>query len=131
MAKKKPVMDKTPGIVSWNELVSTDVKGSKKFYQSLFGWKTKEMDMGGGCKYTIFSLANGQGVGGVMAPPPEVKGAPTMWMGYVTVTNLEAAVKKAKKLKAKICKDITDMGVGRFAVITDPQGGHIGLWQFK
>ena len=30
----------------WNELMTGDVEAAKKFYTALFGWETKEMDMG-------------------------------------------------------------------------------------
>jgi predicted enzyme related to lactoylglutathione lyase len=39
-------------------------------------------------------------------------------------------VAKAKALGAKICKDVTTLPMGRFAIISDPQGAGIGLWEF-
>jgi len=51
-------------------------------------------------------------------------------MSYVTVPDLPAAVAKAKALGAKICKDVIILPMGRFAIISDPQGASIGLWEF-
>jgi uncharacterized protein len=53
-----------------------------------------------------------------------------MWMGYVTVENLEASLAKATELGAEVHKGITTIPMGRFAIIGDPQGAIIGLWQF-
>jgi hypothetical protein len=70
-------------------------------------------------------------VGGLFQMPPEAKGAPTMWMPYVTVANLKEAVAKATSLGAKLCKDITTVPeMGSFVIINDPQGATLGLWEF-
>ena len=53
-----------------------------------------------------------------------------MWMGYVTVENLEASVAKAGELGAEVLKGITAIPMGRFAILADPQGAVVGLWQF-
>ena len=87
------------------------------------------MKMGPGMSYT-FLKAGEQNAAGLLQMPKEPGDAPTTWMAYVTVTDLPAAVAKAKALGAKICKDITDLPMGRFAIITDPQGAALGLWQF-
>lgn len=121
--------DMTPGIVSWNELVSRDPEASKKFYSQLFGWTAETMQMGPGAEYTMMK-AGDRPAAGLIRMPAEAGPAPTMWMSYVTVPDLPAAVAKAKALGAKICKDITQLPMGRFAIISDPQGAGIGLWEF-
>ncbi|HEY2951988.1 MAG TPA: VOC family protein [Verrucomicrobiae bacterium] len=121
--------DMTPGIVSWNELVSRDPDASKRFYSQLFGWKVETMNMGPGSEYTMLK-AGERPAAGLIRLPAEAGPAPTMWMSYVTVTDLPAAVAKAKALGAKICKDVTALPMGRFAIISDPQGAGIGLWEF-
>jgi uncharacterized protein len=121
-------MDKTPGKISWQELTTRDTIGSAKFYSDLFGWAQEEMDMGAGT-YTIFKVGE-HSVAGMAVLPPEVQGAPEGWMNYVTVENLEASVAKARELGGKVCKDITSLQMGRFAIIRDPQGAVVGLWQF-
>jgi hypothetical protein len=121
--------DLTPGIVSWNELVSRDPEASKKFYGQLFGWTAETMNMGPGGEYTMMKTGD-RPAAGLIRMPAEAGPAPTMWMSYVTVPDLPAAVAKAKALGAKICKDITSLPMGRFAIISDPQGAGIGLWEF-
>ena len=121
--------DMTPGIVCWNELVSNDVEGSKQFYSELFGWTSEEMSMPDG-SYHFLKLGD-RPAGGLIQMPSEAEGAPTMWMPYVTVANLQEARDKAVGLGAKLCKDVTAVPeMGSFVIITDPQGATLGLWEF-
>ncbi len=121
-------MDTTPGIVSWNELMTRDAGASSTFYTALFGWTREDMDMGG-TTYHMFK-AGARPVGGMIGLPADAESMPVMWMSYITVENLEASVAKARELGATIHKDITSISMGRFAIVADPQGAVFGLWQF-
>lgn len=121
--------DMTPGVVSWNELVSRDPDASGKFYTQLFGWTADTMNMGPGMDYTFFKVGESREAG-LLRMPAEAGPAPTMWMSYVTVSDLPSAIAKAKALGAKLCKDVTSLPMGRFAIIADPQGATLGLWEF-
>jgi uncharacterized protein len=127
-SEKETEMDKTPGVISWNELMTRDTAASAKFYETLLGWKSETMDMDG-FAYTIFK-AGERSVAGMSTLPPEAANAPVMWTGYVTVEDLSAAIAKARELGAKILKDTVTFPMGSFAIIQDPQGAVIGLWQF-
>jgi uncharacterized protein len=117
------------GEFCWNELVTTDVDKCKKFYSSLFGWEMHDHDLGE-CTYTILKQS-GQDVGGMMQIPQEHQGQiPPHWMSYVSVADLDASVAKAKSLGANIKQEPMSVGeFGRFAVLQDPSGAHIALWQ--
>jgi uncharacterized protein len=121
-------MDTTPGIFSWNELMTRDARASEKFYTALFGWTREEMDMGG-FSYSMFKSGE-RPVGGMFTLPPEAESMPAIWMAYVTVENLERSLAEAIELGAKVHKEITTTPIGRFAIIADPQGAVLGLWQF-
>lgn len=128
MSEQSNEMDTTPGIFSWNELMTRDARASAKFYTTLFGWSREEMDMGG---YTYSMFKSGErAVAGMFTLPPEAESMPGMWMAYVTVENLETSLAQAIELGAKVHKEITTLQMGRFAIIADPQGAVIGLWQF-
>src|SRR5438552_15678562 len=76
------------------ELMSTDVDKSKAFYKELFDWQYEEMSMPG-MNYTIIKVGEGTG-GGMMKNP--MPGASSMWMPYVLVDDVKAAINKAKSL---------------------------------
>ncbi len=114
----------TSGRFVWHDLMTTDIKASVAFYTELFGWKTKDVDMGPMGTYTMLK-AGDRDIGGMMPLDPK-HGVPTHWIGYCTVNDVDAAAKRAEKLGGKIGVPGTDIpNVGRFAVIADPQGAHI------
>ena len=110
------------------ELHSTDLKKAKTFYSQLFGWKLEDMPLAEGA-YTMIQV--GQGTGGGMMQQV-VPGAPSSWLAYVLVDDINVATTKAKALGAKVMKDVTEvMGAGWFSIISDPAGAALGLWQPK
>lgn len=110
------------------ELNTTDLKKAKDFYGKLFNWKLEDIDSPGG-GYTMIGVGEGTG-GGMMKNP--IPGAPSFWLAYVQVDDIEAATKKAKSLGAQVMKDVTPvMDFGSFSIITDPTGAHLALWKPK
>ena len=110
------------------ELATTDVAKAKQFSGGLFAWKLSDMPMAEGT-YTMIDVGEGTG-GGMMKNP--MPGAPSMWMAYVNVDDIQAATKKAKSLGANVMKDVTEVpAMGWFSIITDPTGAMLGLWQGK
>ena len=67
-------MDKTPGIFSWNELMTRDAAASAKFYTELFGWSREEMDMQG-YTYSMFKSGD-RAVCGMFTLPPDAESMP-------------------------------------------------------
>jgi predicted enzyme related to lactoylglutathione lyase len=52
------------------------------------------------------------------------------WVGYIGVDDVDAAAAKAQRLGGKIIAAPTDIpNVGRFAVVTDPQGAAFNLFK--
>jgi predicted enzyme related to lactoylglutathione lyase len=110
------------------ELNTNDVKKAKDFYGRLFDWKLEDIPSPGG-GYTMIAVGEGTG-GGLMKNP--IPGAPSFWLSYVLVDDIEAATKKAKSLGAQVMKDVTPvMDFGWLSIITDPTGATLGLWKPK
>jgi predicted enzyme related to lactoylglutathione lyase len=110
------------------ELATTSLPKAKAFYAKLFDWKLSDVSMPGGT-YTIIEVGKGTGGGMMKQMCP---GAPSAWMPYVLVKDIDAATKKAKKLRAKIMKDVTEVpGMGWLSIIVDPTGAMLGLWEPK
>jgi predicted enzyme related to lactoylglutathione lyase len=123
---------KTHGDFSWCELMTNDVEAAKKFYSALLGWTMEDMPMASGEAYTV-AKAGDQGVGGVMKMPKDMPpGVPPHWTAYVTVTDVDAAAKKAEELGATTLVPPTDIPeVGKFYVFKDPQGAVLALMEYK
>lgn len=108
------------------ELNTTDLGKAKSFYGQLFNWTLEEVP---GMEYTVIKVGEGTG-GGMMTHP--VPGAPSMWLPYVGVDDIEASTQKAKSLGATVVKDVTEIPmVGWFSVILDPTGAAIALFKPK
>lgn len=108
------------------ELQTKDTEKSRKFYESLFGWKLEQLP---GMDYTMINVGEGTG-GGMMKNP--VPGTPDSWLPYILVDDVAAATEKAKTLGATICKEVTEVpNFGWFSVIMDTTGAAFGLWQPK
>ena len=116
------------GALCWNELISTNLDVAAKFYADLFGWKLERSPMEG-MEYTLAKLGDVQ-VGGMMAQPEEMAGAPSMWNVYFAVTDCDATVAKTKGLGGKVVVPPMDIpSVGRFATLADPQGATFSILQ--
>ena len=116
-------MSNDHGRFIWYELITTDIDGASRFYEDVVGWTHEDMS-GDGMTYRALS-ADGNGVGGMMVIPPEAKarGAPPSWSGYICVDDCDAAAAKIKSLGGDVIRAPEDIpGIGRFAVVADPQG---------
>jgi uncharacterized protein len=117
-----------PGTMCWCELMTPDPERAGNFFSSLFGWSLKAS--GADTNYTEF--VNGkQAIGGMMPMVGgEWQGIPPHWMVYFAVGDCEGTVKKAEEIGGKICVPPHDIpNVGRFSVITDPQGAAFSVIQ--
>ena len=107
------------------ELCTTDTQKAKDFYSGLFGWSFTDNQMGNNMVYSTFKPSDGPG-GGVFSMP----GAPTAWLAYVGVEDINASTEKAKSLGATVLNGPAEIpNVGWFTVLKDPTGAMIALFQ--
>lgn len=116
------------GAFCWNELATTDLEAAQNFYKTLLGWEIKESDATGtGMVYNEI-VVGGQHVGGIYKTGPEFGQAPSGWMAYVAVDDVDAKARQVWELGGKVCVPPTDIpAVGRFCVVNDPTGATIAL----
>ena len=116
-----------PGSFTWSELQTRDIQGAKAFGEAVFGWTTSEWDMGNGV-YTIFNVGENGVAGATDVPPGVPEEIPSYWMTYFAVDDADAAVAKVRELGGSVAVEPVDAeGVGRFAIVTDPQGATFGM----
>lgn len=110
-----------PNSLCWNELVTRDVDTAKEFYSKVLGWKYESMSMGE-FDYHVAKVGE-RSNGGIMPMFGDMwEGIPPHWMVYFAVADADAIANQCKKLGGDIKVPPTDMSVGRFAVLSDPQG---------
>jgi predicted enzyme related to lactoylglutathione lyase len=116
-----------PVSFSWSELLTRDVEAAKAFGEAAFGWRAESRDFGG-MTYTVVHVGEG-GVGGIASMPGAVPdGVPSYWVNYFAVADCDGTVAKATELGGLVTLEPLDVeGVGRFAVLADPQGATFGV----
>ncbi|MGA7329482.1 MAG: VOC family protein [Rhodomicrobium sp.] len=120
-------MSDSRGRFVWYELVTTDVESAKAFYASVVGWGARAAV--GGSLYTLFT-AGDTAVAGLMKLPAEAAkaSAPSQWIGYVAVDDVDLAAGCVKKLGGNVYIPPTDVpNVSRFSIISDPQMATLAL----
>lgn len=111
------------GMFVWFEYVSSDTTKAKGFFGELFGWSTQEVPMPQGT-YSMIA-AGGATIGGYQ---PD-KGA-AHWLTHLRVDDAKAAAAKVTSLGGKVLAEPFKVGeFGTMAVVTDPHGGKLALWQ--
>lgn len=117
----------TNGTFHWNELMTGDVAKSKNFYGAVCGWTYDEMPMPEGT-YTLAKVGD-EIVGGIMDKAgTQMPDMPSTWGAYVSLDDVDAAVAKVEGAGGKVIAPCFDVeGVGRIALIQDPDGAMIGI----
>ncbi|TDV39832.1 VOC family protein [Actinophytocola oryzae] len=100
------------------DLRTTDRDQARSFYGDLFGWTTTE---------SLFTTA--EGPWGGLTPLSEGDDRPPQWVPYAPVENLDEALAKAVELGAKATRPRVDLPQGSVAVIEDPTGATLALWE--
>ena len=110
----------------WHELLSTDPDAAQAFYAALFGWNYDPVPMPSGA-YPMIRMGEAT-IGGVLPTPGE--GVPSHWLGYLSVADVDDAVREATEAGGSVRVPPTDMPeMGRYAMVADPSGALISFWK--
>lgn len=118
------------GTFGWNELSTRDPEAAKVFYGAVFGWRGETFDMGDGPDYVTWHIGDEEGsVGGMIDMrgdmPDEI---PPHWMVYFSVDDTDGTIDQVKERGGSVAFGPTEIpNVGRFAVLSDPQGAHFAV----
>lgn len=117
------------GRFCWQQLLAGDAEAVLPFYAETFGWQTAKLPMPGHPVWTV--SAGERAVGTIMQKPSDAdRSVRDHWLGYVAVADCAASHAEAEALGAKTHVPPTPMpGAGIYAVIADPTGAEIALWE--
>ncbi|MBT2186610.1 VOC family protein [Sphingobium nicotianae] len=107
----------------WYELMTPDVPGAKAFYEAVVGWKISDESASPGMDYRMISAPDAM-IGGVLPIDKDMAdhGARPVWVGYIGVDDVDAAVAGIKERGGNVHMGPVDISAGRLAMATDPQG---------
>jgi len=112
-----------PGAMTWNELASTDLDASAEFYRELFGWQTEPIE--GPMPYLVIKNPDGRMNGGIR---PAMENEPSYWLVYFGADDIDDRLTTAGDLGGTALMGATDIGMGRIAVVQDPQGAVFAMF---
>jgi predicted enzyme related to lactoylglutathione lyase len=114
------------GSFIWYELWTSDIDAASAFYGEVVGWTIGVNEMPQeGMDYRMIARSDGGFAGGALALTDEMigGGAKPGWLGYIYVPDVDAAAAAIAADGGAIHMPGTSLeGVGRFAMVTDPQG---------
>ncbi len=122
-------MAHTHGRFVWYELMTTDMEAAEIFYRDVVGWGAQDAGMSG-VRYTMFTVGS-RPVSGSMALPQSARsmGIPPLWLGYIAVDDVDTLAADIVIDGGVVHRAAADIpGIGRFAIVGDPQGAAFALY---
>jgi uncharacterized protein len=111
------------GALSWNELATADLDASAEFYRELFGWEAQPFE---GMDFPYRVIQNNGASNGGMRPSQENE--PTYWLVYFGTDDIDATLAKSTELGGTTLMGPMDIGMGKIAILQDPQGAVFALF---
>jgi predicted enzyme related to lactoylglutathione lyase len=123
-----PTRTSTPaGLPCWIDLLTSDKLRAKEFYGRLLGWSSTDAGEEFG-HYSSF-LHDDQVVAGLMGNTPD-SGSSDGWTTYLASDDAQATVDAVRAAGGAVALEPMDvMGLGHMAVVVDPGGATVGIWQ--
>jgi predicted enzyme related to lactoylglutathione lyase len=110
----------------WADVMTSDKPATRAFYAELLGWDAEEPneEFGGYFNFT----KDGGPIAGAM--DNQGGGMPDVWSIYLAVADAEATCEAVKKAGGSVMVEPMAVGtLGSMAVVIDPTGAVIGMWQ--
>lgn len=109
------------------DLSSSDPERAKDFYSQTFGWRAEQLGEEFG-NYVTFAKADAV-IAGMMKNDPG-SGVPDGWATYLASADANATAQAAKTAGGQVLMEpMQVMDLGAMAVLVDPGGAAIGVWQ--
>jgi len=115
-----------PGALTMNQLNTSDPTRAAAFYTEVFGWTIRSV---GTDDQPYWGIFNGPGLNGGMMQLPAGAPAPSHWLPYFAVDDLDGAVARLGRLGGQTLVPPLAVPAGRFAVAADPQGATLALFE--
>jgi len=119
-----------PGTIGWHDLTVRNAEAVRDFYREVVGWEFKAESMGEYDDFCMMPAGQGEVVAGICHARGANADVPSMWLMYITVSDVDAAAKICQQRGGTVIAGPRDMGGGRFCVIQDPAGAISALYQY-
>ncbi len=124
MADKLP-----PGTIGWIDMTAEHTERVRDFYAAVVGWRPAAMEMDDYDDY-FMRAKDGQPVAGICHKQGINADLPPVWIPYVVVDDLTGRLARCLARGGEVLGGIREApGQGSFAVIRDPAGAVMALFQ--
>jgi predicted enzyme related to lactoylglutathione lyase len=108
------------------EIPADDASRARRFYESVFGWETSEMEQFP--DYFLFSFGTIERAGGAIGIRNQSTGSQLRL--YISVDSIDEVLPKVTANGGTIVEPKTEIvGQGWYAVIDDTEGNQLGLYE--
>lgn len=118
------------GTINWFDLTIPNAEEVKDFYSKVVGWKPEALQVDDYNDY-VMSSPDGTPISGVCHKKGPNAALPSQWLMYVTIENMEKSLHECEINGGKIISPPKDGGNGMYAVIQDPAGAVMALFEEK
>ncbi|ERN40167.1 putative enzyme [Rubidibacter lacunae KORDI 51-2] len=119
------------GVFCWVDLATSDPDAAKPFYNQLFGWEFQDIPVENAPPYAM-AFKGERRVAALFLMPEEMKdqNVSPHWQSYINVEDLDAALQRWQSEGGTVLVPAcTILDSGRKAVVRDPTGAVVHLWQ--
>ena len=117
------------GAIGWQDLTVKNAEQVRDFYVQVVGWRSAPEPMGDYEDFHMIAPGSGKSVAGVCHARGMNADLPPQWLLYVFVEDIDRSVLKCLDLGGEVVTGPRTMGGGQFAVIRDPAGAVLALFQ--
>ncbi len=122
-----PSQEHHPGKVIFVQLTTTDMASAKQFYSGLFGWSFRDVK-GTRVPFSLAYVGTEQVAAIAQRPAPAGGHMQPTWLSFFSTPDVDAAVKLVAGQSGRVLSAPRDIpGLGREAVLADPQGAVFGI----
>ena len=114
-----------PGAMTMNQLNASSPSVAQDFYSDLFGWRFEQVSE----EPLYWGMYNGERLNGGMMPLPDESPAPSHWLAYFTVEDLDGAASRIGELGGQVVIAPMPIPSGRILVASDPEGAYFALFE--
>lgn len=113
------------GRLLWYDLTVENADDLRDFYARVCGWTPKDVSMGDYADYAM--EAGGEAVAGVCHKRGPNADLPPVWLAYVGVPSLDAALQAVRDGGGEVIEERRGVNTDSMAVIRDPAGAMLAL----
>ena len=115
------------GKIEWMDLTVPDAGQLQKFYTSVVGWSSNDVDMGSYSDFNLNLPGTEDTIAGVCHSRSNNDNIPSQWLIYVRVESVADSAERCKKMGGEVLDGPRRMGGSNFCVIKDPAGAVMAL----